>query len=242
MRISGRGPGQVIVSTGEAMSAADLLFERRRMKELNRAQWMEAFEGGRELERETALAAKEGDAGGVCRIDPQARQRFIDEAAGCKNGLLLLTFHGGFKTIKRHFLMECETEINAVILRRGDIVSDRRTALFTSLRSLQQGRTVVMAPDGPHGRSSQTIDVLGHSLSIGDGAAFLAGTARCDTGCDNGFVPVLTKGPVIDKGEKLESYQQRLNDFYAAQLEDYLTGPPGDILPNKRLQKALGGR
>ncbi len=26
---------------------------------------------------------------------------------------------------------------------------------------------------------------------------------------DNGFVPVLTKGPVIDKGEKLEAYEPR---------------------------------
>lgn len=230
------------------MSAADFLFERRRMKEMNRDEWMEAYTEAREFERETSLAAKEGDASGVCKIDPQARQSFIDQAAACKNGLLLLTFHGGFKTVKRHFLMACEKEINAVILRRGDIVSDRRTALFTSLRSLQQGRTVVMAPDGPHGRSSHTINVLGHALSIGDGAAFLASTARCDTGWynvrrgENGFVPVLVKGPVADKGEKLEAYQQRLNDFYAAQLEDYLTGPAGDILPNKRLQKALGGR
>jgi hypothetical protein len=122
-------------------------------------------------------------------------------------------------------------------LKKGQ---DPREALFNALRVLQEGGTVALAPDGPMGKQSIELNVLGTKSPAGDGAAFLAYQSNCATAwCtaireNDRFVPILEMGPRRESGESFKDFQDRFFRFYVEKIEGVLTGDPNNI--------ALAGR
>jgi hypothetical protein len=104
-----------------------------------------------------------------------------------------------------------------------------------------------MVPDGPYGRQSAEFQVLGRTLVGGDGAAFLAHAAGCNTAWHtfvrNGdqFAPVVEPGPTREKGETFSAFSERLHAFYAKKIEEAFTGDPRNIRVTGHWMQGLAG-
>jgi len=147
-------------------------------------------------------------------------------------GTLLLTFHGGFATIASKLLARMKiAESHA-----SQILVDPRGALFTSLRALEDGRVLVMSPDGACGRKSVTLSVLGKNRPAASGAAFLAYASSCNTAWytvvreGEHFKAIIKPGPSRSEGETFDEFSDRLYRFYSERIEAVLTGDPRSIV------------
>ncbi len=155
-------------------------------------------------------------------------------------GLVALTFHGGFESLLRHVFSRF---VDQSVIIEGKTLSKSRTlgannpgaALFGALRVLGEGRTVYLAPEGPLGKPTGQIEVLGARCSVTDGAAFLAHQSGCDTAWyairrrGRTFFPVVTPGPSRAAGESFQDFRSRLMGFYRDRIEDHFTGDPQSI-------------
>jgi len=189
------------------------------------------------------------------KIAPEVIPNFVEQMASQKEfakldpsrGLLLLTYHGGFIRLTRSlFIYEFP---DGFVLSRATASKESneaassnsyRHSLFRAFRTLQSGRTVLIAPDGPHGTSSTTATVCSKPVQIGNGAAFLAYETKCSTawftmvrGRDC-FVPVVELGPSRETGESYINFETRLNEFYGSKITEVLCGPPMNIAVGKR--------
>lgn len=156
-------------------------------------------------------------------------------------GTLLLTFHGAFVIIARRlFSKACEDGLifgkNGTMRGRVPTTDTHRDALFASLRILQGGGAILMAPDGQEGRRTAQLTVLGTTAMAGEGAAFLAHASGCNTAwytvVRDGyrFVPIIEQGPRRENAESFEKFAARLYRFYADKIEAVFTGHPSNIL------------
>ncbi|QDL94554.1 hypothetical protein FDP22_22005 (plasmid) [Paroceanicella profunda] len=179
----------------------------------------------------------------VYESTPLERAREITSVVPRDRGVLFSTFHAGHLTMVRlNFQRIFETGIqiqrsNSAQYAPGmiSIADNPRAALFSALRMIEDGGQLLMAPDGHWGESRLAISVLGHTLDIGEGAAFLA----YESGCYNAFltyvfdggvfVPRVVEGPQKLPGEKYRAYRQRWAQFYAREIERIFTGRPENI-------------
>jgi hypothetical protein len=177
-------------------------------------------------------------------VDQTAAKESFDKLQG-PDGVVLLTSHSGFiKLAAKMFVARFAgaDTIKGAVVRLG---SDPRDTLFASLRFLQRGGAVFIAPDGPNGKLSLSLNVLGKSFRVGDGAAFLAYTANCNTAWyvaarqGDYFVPVIEPGPKRQPNESFEDFKARLHRFYAEKIESLATGDPRNIVFGRRWQQTL---
>jgi len=145
---------------------------------------------------------------------------------------LVLTFHGAFVSLAR--LAFVRQVPRGLLMRRAD-ARDGRTALFGALRSLQGGRSILLAPDGPYGTRSERLRVLGVKARMADSAAFLAYATNCATAWytvvrrGEEFAVQLESGPAKQDGEDFAGFSLRLEEFYARQIENIFSGDPKNI-------------
>lgn len=186
-------------------------------------------------------------------IDESSKGR-ASEQLNRPHGMLVLTFHGGFPQLARGLFDDmCKDGIT--LQRKGSregkvsATSDPGASLFAALRMMQEGRNVLMAPDGPFGKPRECIHVLGIACPVADGAAFLAYHASCNTvwysleRTDRAFSPIVVAGPRREPGERFEEFRTRLYRFYAERIEEALTGDPRSLAISgrwgSRISKAL---
>jgi hypothetical protein len=107
------------------------------------------------------------------------------------------------------------------------------------LRTLLQKKAILISPDGRQGSQNSSrntsISVLGRTVPIGDGAAFLAYESRCATmwftmNRNKGrFAPNLVPGPTREASESFEQFQGRFNAFYERMLNEFFCGDPRNL-------------
>ena len=179
-------------------------------------------------------------------VDPDARS-VATETLRVSGGMVLLVFHGSFlQTSRKMFPLIYPAGMGEGILVAGEgrlrskdgvlrAGADPRKALFVALKAVLGGEIVYIGPDGPTGRQSGTLNVLGVHRSAGEGAAFLAHSCKCATGwyavrrVGNRLVPVIEPGPRAIDGESFGEFQDRLYKFYVEKIEEVLTGDPHNI-------------
>jgi hypothetical protein len=151
-----------------------------------------------------------------------------------------ITFHGAQIAALRALYAQQNgwITLQANDARRPDLIGasgDSGTALFSLFREVQNGKPVLIAPDARFGKRLQPFTILGTQFSAGEGAAFTAYHARADLSWlhmelqGEHLVPVCVQGPPVGDGENYESYKERWNEFYAAQIEQIVTGKPDGI-------------
>lgn len=177
-------------------------------------------------------------------VAPEAVALSIDQLKSATNpfkGTLMLTFHGAYPLLARELFVKSYKEglifgRNGTIRGNVRITTGFRDGLFVSLRTLQNGGAILMAPDGPDGRRSVRCSVLDTVFMAGEGAAFLAHASNCNTAWytvvrdGNRFVPVIEPGPTRNDGEPLNQFSERLYGFYFQKIEEILTGDPHNII------------
>jgi hypothetical protein len=182
------------------------------------------------------------------RNTPVRVRRMFDPAAHAEatrrlsspRGMLVLTFHGGYGALAPHLFADVlEDSLIMDVKSRGKFrsVDAKKSggALFAALRTLTQGGSVYLAPDGPFGNPTGEARVLGASRSVGDGAPFLAFEARCETVWyvmrrdGQMLVPAIEPGPSRKPGETYEEFRAGLMQFYRDKIEEQLTGDPRNL-------------
>ncbi|MBU0689906.1 MAG: hypothetical protein KJ850_03035 [Gammaproteobacteria bacterium] len=165
-------------------------------------------------------------------------------------GVLLLTYHGGFVRLTRAlFENQCRDGFTLARLSAEEEGNEEkagyRDALFKAFRTLQAGKSVLMAPDGPHGSRGCMTTVCSKPIEIGAGAAFLAYETGCSTVWytmmrdGGGFAPVVVPGPRRETGESYDHFEARLSAFYGDRVTDALCGDPQNIAVGNRLMRLL---
>jgi hypothetical protein len=161
------------------------------------------------------------------------------EAIKTSNGTLLTTFHGGYFRLTR-YIYALAIEGGLTMGMRSHSPShisakEPRTALFRALRAIEGGNVVLMAPDAPVGTLSSSIQLAGVTLSVAEGAAFIAYESRCNsawfTVLRNGerFEPIIRFAPQVSDNESYPAFKKRWLSFYGSQIEGILTGDPRNL-------------
>jgi uncharacterized small protein (DUF1192 family) len=173
-------------------------------------------------------------------IDERARDEVATHIRSSP-GILLVTFHGGFFSLLRQ--LYAATVPGGLTFGIQDSTSSRQisakadpgAALFLALRAMQDGKTIIMAPDAKWGALGSTVNVARKKIPMADGAAFLAYESGRETAWygvelrGQAFVPVLVSAPRPHENEKYAAFKQRWLEFYARQIEATLTGDPKNI-------------
>ena len=172
-------------------------------------------------------------------FDPAARAEAARRLSSPR-GMLALTFHGGYGALSPHLFADVlQNSLIVEVKSRGKFrsVNAKKSgaALFAALRVLREGGSVYLTPEGPFGKRTGKIEVLGASLSVSDGAAFLAYETGCETGWyvmrrdGQKLVPVIEPGPSRDPGDTYADFRSRLFQFYRDRIEEQLTGDPRNL-------------
>ena len=177
-------------------------------------------------------------------FDPAALARAA-RTMSSPRGVLVLSFHGGFAALVRHFFHRFVDDSLIIDAKtrskfRSLGANNPGAALFGAIRALGDGHSVFVAPDGMLGRLAGQIEVLGANCPVTDSAPFLA----YETGCDTVwhimhrrgrlFVPVAEPGPRRAPGETFAEFRLRLMGFYRDKIEDHFTGDPQNLALSKR--------
>jgi len=173
-------------------------------------------------------------------------------------GMLLATFHGGFSRLMivlfKHLFPD------GVITLAGNprspvvdnsryirVAGNERGALFQALRTVQAGKVLWIGADAPFGNSKQSIDVIGATAPVADGAPFVAFETRCPTLWlalvreGGGFSVATALGPVREAGEKYQVFKDRWFAFYSKCIEDFLRGDPRNLALRPHWMQYLSG-
>jgi hypothetical protein len=150
-------------------------------------------------------------------------------------GTLLVSFHGAFIRLARPLFAAAIPDGLQVHKRFAE--EDSRGALFSSLRTLQDGKSLLMAADGTQGNMAgvPTIRVFETETPVGSGTAFLAHTLGCETFWyaltrrEMRFAVIIEKAPRREPSESLTSFSERFWQFYASKIEENFTGDPHNI-------------
>lgn len=218
----------------------DFLYQRSRWQPMPRPEWERWVKVACAVDRLLTTEFRRLPRAKLANLlDDKSRHEF--ETFLSAKGRLLLTFHGAFVLIARRIFIDRDKQ-RSDFGRGGNINSrrDHRGALFAALRALQDGQSVVISPDGPDGKLSGVLNLLGTQSPAGEGAAFLAAASGCKTAwytvCRTGdtFVPVFEEGPTRAKDESAKQFSDRLYQFYAAKIEENFTGDPRNIVLRRR--------
>jgi hypothetical protein len=170
-------------------------------------------------------------------IDLDAAEAFFSQFKSSQ-GILFVFVHGGFTRIVISAFRRIKRDDGVVVRRRAPgpnliaTSSDSRTALFQVMRAIQDGKSVLVAPDAQIGTMGSSMRILGSEVPMADGTPFVAYESGCETvwismQCTGKrFRPNLVPGPARGDGEGFKSFKRRWLDFYAEQLEELLTGDP----------------
>lgn len=244
--LEGLGRGELLLENARKLKdrielpvfALDYLYERSRSGS-PRGAWEDEIRVSMAVNRLISDYFKADD---IKRIDPLVDQSVLGDVAErltSRRGTLVLASHEGFPMLVRSTFNRLFS--NGAMIQRSaaggamSVQDDTRTALFLTLRALLEGRNAFVAPDGPYGKRTGTISVLGVPCPVADGAPFLAYETRCNTAwlnvlrTEEGFRPVVELGPVRSKDESFDEFRARLFHFYAGKLEEGLTGDPKNI-------------
>lgn len=158
-------------------------------------------------------------------------------------GSLFVFLHSGFPLLVVEAYRRIEP--TGLIVRNGPagrahpanhiVVSDPRAATFLMTRAIEDGRSILMAPDAPIGKRDASIRVFGQDFPIAQGAPFVAFETSCQTVWismqRNGdlFVPCFALGPVRTESESYKSFKARWLTFYGEQVEGFLRGAPDSL-------------
>lgn len=188
--------------------------------------------------------------GGTCKDPLQSLSAKVDDALGLvdrSRGLLVVSFHGGLYRIGLAIYRELFPGSMIMRKKAGDtdggrtderhigVKGEEWAALFKAVRSLQDGKTLFMAPDGMIGRSGSKISVLGQEIALPSGAAYAAYASKCNTAWMTlvrdgaGVAPNILIGPTREEGEGYRDFSERWFKFYGERLEETLTGDPRNI-------------
>jgi hypothetical protein len=163
-------------------------------------------------------------------IDEQSIRDYFDQLTSA-SGILLLTFHGGLITLRRKLFGTFERGLTFGL----EAAKDPSGKLFVAMRAIEDGQAVLIAPDGPFGKRSGTLNVLGMTTPAGEGGAFLAYATSCKTAWysveweDRRLVPKLESGPRRQADESYSDFKNRLFSFCSEKIEASLTGDPRNI-------------
>jgi hypothetical protein len=224
----------------------DYVYDHRTSSELSRADWEVAVRDATAVS--VMLRAPPRDFPWSKLVKPEAIDRALRRLAKAPNasrGTLLVTFHGAFSKIGARLFSR--RAAGGLILGVGQIRDDARSTLFAALNALRDGRMVLMAPDGGHGRQTAHVKVLGTRAAVSDGAAFLAHASGCNTAWytiirqGDRLVPVIVPGPAARDGETVAAFSERLHDFYAQQIETVFTGDPCNLSLLRRWVRCFAG-
>lgn len=179
------------------------------------------------------------------RIDDALRD--IDRS----KGILLVTFHGGFARLTLG--LYCQLFEKGLIVLGGTGIrrskdkdksvderyivapGNERSALFRAVRTIQDGGMVWLGPDAPFGNHTSSIEMLGVSVPIAEGAPFIAHQTNCNTVWLSfvregaGLAPVVAIGPRRGEKEKYGEFKARWLEFFRERVEDFLTGDPRNL-------------
>ncbi len=172
-------------------------------------------------------------------------------------GTLVVTFHGGFSRLSLalyQHLFKDGMILTGGIGRRKPAANagsgkaknynnakfifppgNERAALFQAVRAMQDGGMLRMGADAPFGNRKTSIEVVGVTIPVAEGATFIAYETRCNTVWlslvreGEGFAPVVARGPVREPNEKFGDFKDRWLDFYRGRIEDFLTGDPRNL-------------
>jgi hypothetical protein len=226
-------------------SLLDFLYKHRRFDVPSREAWVKEVRTAAALEAAMRAAGRDYWADLDGYLERGARHKALTTLKQ-PQGMLLITSHGGFTTLKRKFLTSCLVrEGGCLALSRDVIEKDRRSVLFAALRALQGGGSAIMAPDGPFGKRTATLNVLGKQFPAGEGVAYLAATSGCATGWYNvvragdRFSPIIEIGPQFQKGEKFEAFKERLYAFMSKRIGAIVTGDPRNLILQPRWTRIL---
>ena len=188
--------------------------------------------------------------GGTCKDPLLTLRAQVDDALRLvdrSKGLLVVGFHGGFYRIGLAICREFFPDSMTMRKKAGDtdggrtdeshigVEGEEWAALFKAVRSLEDGKTLFMAPDGMIGRSVSKISVLGMEIELPSGAAYSAYVSKCNTAWMTlvrdgaSVVPNILIGPTREKGEGYLDFSRRWFKFYGERLEETLTGDPRNI-------------
>jgi len=207
----------------------DHLFALSRYQHLGRARWDEEMKFSFALDRMLVHFFKRPFSEIQAIIDLEAMAR---TTAKIPQQAVLLTFHGSFPSLLQVVFRHLYAE-GFIVHDRG--ADRRREMLFSAMRALLDKQAVYIAPDSGFGARIRYCKVCQATVPFATGAAFLAYETRSYTGfyhltrTSAGFAPNVIHGPRCFDGESYESYEARLLDFYAASIEQVLTGDPRDV-------------
>jgi hypothetical protein len=218
----------------------DFLYRRSRWQPMQRSEWERCVKVACAIDRLLTTEFRRLPRGKLANLfDDKSKRDF--EAFLSAKGRLLLTFHGAFVLVARRLFIDIDKQ-RSDFGRGGNINSrrDHRGALFSALRALQDGQSLVISPDGPDGKLSGVLNVLGTQSPAGEGAAFLAAASGCKTAWytvgreGDRFVPVFAEGPTRTKDETPQQFGDRLHRFYSEKIEEMFTGDPRNIVLRRR--------
>lgn len=207
----------------------DHLFALSRFQHLGRSKWDEEMKFSFALDRMLVHFFRRPFSEIQTIIDLEAMAR---TTAKIPQQAVLLTFHGSFPSLLQVIFRHLYAE-GFIVHDRG--TDRRRDMLFSAMRALLDKQSVFIAPDSGLGARIRYGRVCQANVPFATGAAFLAYETRSYTGFYHlsrtpaGFAPDVIHGPRCFEGESYESYETRLLDFYAASIEQVLTGDPRNI-------------
>lgn len=170
--------------------------------------------------------------------DAVQRLRTADHAA---TGAIYLATHTGFMWTSRllfELMFDNGVQIQAERTANKNALGvrgDGKAALFAAYRHLQEQRPLYIAVDGAMG-ATEEVEILGKTVSIGLGAAFLAFETKAALlwytleRTANGLSPVVRRGPERLAGERYPAFKDRFLAYVAECLEDTFTGHPKDLV------------
>ena len=218
-----------------AQKVLDPLWEVSRYRHMAKEDW------SRQIKTSFAIEAILGDltSAEVWASIIGGLQQRLKEVLDFSHPSVILASHCGYRQPLIYARKDFEDWTVLALGRDGgraiSVQDGVKVALFSSLRALQGGKTIFIAPDGAQGAATSTIEVLGNVVPVGKGAAFLAYETRVPTNWlaigrnETEFVPIVTAGPRCAEGESYASFTRRLHDFYASQIQSLLTGDPKNI-------------
>ncbi len=148
---------------------------------------------------------------------------------------LAITYHGGFSVSLRRLFGHFFPEGVVIAINGRHPARNGAFALFAGREALLAAKPVFMAPDGRFGKETATVSVLGAQLPLTDGAPFLAHVTGCRViwfalrWTDHGFAVEARAGPPRQTEQPFREYRERFYQFYAARLEEALTGDPASL-------------
>ena len=155
---------------------------------------------------------------------------------------MLCTFHGShFGLLKimyerwmaDHFVIKQSNKEN----RPNVIVTGKTkdTAAFAAIKALMKNRALLIAADGPPGGQASEVAVFDAVARFADGTPRIAYEAGARTSWltvlrdGEHFKPVIEFGPRRKGKESFEDFRGRWLTFFAARIEDLLSGDPANL-------------